>query len=161
MADMTYLVKHVEKHGRNELQDPWSVRQMGIYHKSEPDRGDVFVIVNPSIPFQRRLKQIKMGAEPLRAWEPHMAFLSCAMEKWRWYVTDVEREYTCMVSTEAVSRCPSPSLNKIRSRKRKYRMWSKVFQKSKILRTLISISAIRKIFKSSETIPSSCPNFSP
>ncbi|KAI9709139.1 MAG: hypothetical protein M1820_003586 [Bogoriella megaspora] len=91
--EITYLVKHVEKHGREEKEDPWSVRQMGVYHKHEEESGDVIIIVNPSYSFQRRIKKLKQPKKALSLDEIHLAILSCSMENWKWYISDLEKKY--------------------------------------------------------------------
>ena len=97
-VETTYLVKHVEEHGRLESKEPWSIRQMGVYHKSDGSSGDVFVIINPSLPFRRRLKYVREnGSRPsIRAL--HAMILSCAMENWRLYISDLEKRYLQMVT---------------------------------------------------------------
>jgi hypothetical protein len=70
---------------------------MGVYHKTNPSAGNIFVILNPSKSFQRRLKQAQQGAGLPGPWELHLMILACAMEKWRWYLSDLERECTSMV----------------------------------------------------------------
>lgn len=94
---MLYLLKHVEKHGREEIKDPWSVRQMGVYHRADQDLGDVFVIFNPSKPFQRRLKRIITLRSRSHVADIHLALLSSVTANWRWYITDLERNYEAIV----------------------------------------------------------------
>jgi hypothetical protein len=96
-VETSYLVKHVEEHGRKGPSNPWSVRQMGVYHKANPSAGNIFVILNPSKSFLRRLKQAQQGAGLPGPWELHLMILACAMEKWRWYLSDLERECASMV----------------------------------------------------------------
>lgn len=95
--DVSYLVKHAEEHGRSEQENPWSVRQMGVYHQMNAESGDIFIILNPSKTFQRRLKRMQQGKKPTAFWDLHMMLLTCAMEKWRWCATDAERRYVSMV----------------------------------------------------------------
>lgn len=96
-VETSYLIKHVEEHGRKGPSNPWSVRQMGVYHKANPSAGNIFVILNPSKSFLRRLRQAQQGAGLPGPWELHLMILACAMEKWRWYLSDLERECASMV----------------------------------------------------------------
>lgn len=93
-----YLIKHVERHGREERDDPWSIRQMGIYHKSDQVIGDVFVIFNPARSFQRRLKIVKTQNILPQVEDIHLALLTSVTANWRWYITDLERTYESIVS---------------------------------------------------------------
>ena len=93
-----YLIKHVERHGREERDNPWSIRQMGTYHKADKVIGDVFVIFNPSRTFQRRLKVVKTQNILPQVEEIHLALLTSVAANWRWYITDLERTYEAIVS---------------------------------------------------------------
>lgn len=95
--ETAYVVKQVEENGREE-GDPWSIRQMGIYHKSDSSCGDVFIILNPSFSLKQRLKHLReFGSRPSSK-ALHTMILSCAMENWRFYITDLEGRYLRMVN---------------------------------------------------------------
>jgi hypothetical protein len=102
--ETTYLVKHVEEHGRLESQEPWSIRQMGVYHKSGGSSGDVFIIINPSLPFRRRLKYARENGSRPCSRALHAMILSCTMENWRWYITDLEKRYLQMKDKAQLTR---------------------------------------------------------
>lgn len=96
VQEIAYLVKHVEEHGRSELSNPWSIRQMGVYHKKGGPSGDVFIIINPSLPFRQRLKDVKHAQRTPSPGEIHLMIQSCTMEKWRWYISNLEKKYLDM-----------------------------------------------------------------
>ncbi|KAF2111930.1 hypothetical protein BDV96DRAFT_580879 [Lophiotrema nucula] len=106
VSELCYLLKTVEQHGRAESAEPWSIRQLGIYHQHNPDLGsDTFIVLNPTTSFQKRLKdaQVKMGAAPV--WRDiHMLALSHATWQWRWYLTYWESKLSQLTSKAHVSR---------------------------------------------------------
>lgn len=89
-----YLLKHAEEHGRDEQDDPWSIRQMGVYYRRDENEDDLFIIINPSKSFQRRLKdaRTKSGRQP---WPKDIQklLLSCTALGWRWYVNYLEGQF--------------------------------------------------------------------
>lgn len=95
-AETAYLIKQVERHGREE-GNPWSIRQMGIYHRSDISSGDVFIIINPTTSLKQRLKQYRQIVSNTSTRALHTIILSCAMENWRFYITDLEKRYLEMV----------------------------------------------------------------
>lgn len=50
--ESSYLLKHVQEHDRDEPNDPWSLCQMGIYHKASIRTSEnTFIVLNPSNQF--------------------------------------------------------------------------------------------------------------
>jgi hypothetical protein len=99
-AELCYLVKNVEKHGRTDLDEPWSIRQLGVYHRHDSVEGsDTFIILNPVTSFQKRLKhaQKHCGAVPTPI-DIHMLALSHATWQWRWYLAFWESRLNELVS---------------------------------------------------------------
>ncbi|MCJ1423434.1 hypothetical protein MMC29_001317 [Sticta canariensis] len=94
-SESVYLIKHAERHGRKELKNPWSIRQMGVYHKVDNKNGDTFLILNPSNSYRRRLKRVPKSSV-LEPWEIHMMLLTSAMQNWRGCITSLERDYETM-----------------------------------------------------------------
>jgi hypothetical protein len=94
--ETAYIVKLVEEHGRVENADPWSIRQMGVYHQTRGKSGNIFMIINPSKPFLRRLRCMREDPSEISAGALHAMILSCSMENWRWYIMDLEKRYTAM-----------------------------------------------------------------
>ncbi|OAL46041.1 hypothetical protein IQ07DRAFT_647681 [Pyrenochaeta sp. DS3sAY3a] len=101
-----YLLKNVEKHGREDSSEPWSIRQLGLYHQCDSASGnDTFIILNPTMSFQQRLKnaQLKTGTTP--TWQDiHNLALSHCTWQWRWYVTYWEAKLNELISKAHVSR---------------------------------------------------------
>ena len=97
-VETTFIIKHVEQHGRREANDPWSIRRMGIYHKHSRDLGDLFIVINPSLALRQRLKMIRTSPHAPSPGDIQIAILSCAMDNWRWYISHTEKRYLDMVS---------------------------------------------------------------
>lgn len=112
MIETVYLIKHVERHDRQEPENPWSFRQMGVYHKADNKNGDTFLILNPSKSYRRRLKHVSKSSV-LGPWEIHMMLLKSAMQNWRWCITSLEKDYETMVRSLA---CCAETTLKIRRR---------------------------------------------
>lgn len=93
---MTYLVKQVEEHGRAEISEKWSIRQTGVYHRSCKIHGETFLVLNPSMLFQLRLKEL-LNAKSTSPEAIHAAILSSSMGNWRWYISALEHRYLSMV----------------------------------------------------------------
>ena len=70
---------------------------MGVYHKQGGPFGDIFIVINPSLPFRQRLKDVKYAQSIPSPGEIHLMIQSCTMEKWRWYITHLEKKYLDMV----------------------------------------------------------------
>jgi hypothetical protein len=100
-ADFTecaYTIKYSEKHGRDEPLDPWSLRQMGIYHQRLGNNdSNVFIVLNPSRPFLKRIKKVVSCKSRVTPESVQMMALSAAMDNWRWYISDLEERYTTAV----------------------------------------------------------------
>lgn len=102
--ETAYLIKQAEKHGRPEAREPWSIRQMGVYHRNGGPFGDVFIIINPSFPLRQRLKCMKNSGGRPSPKALHTMILSCATENWRWYITDLEKRYLTMKDKAQLTR---------------------------------------------------------
>jgi len=101
--ETAYVVKQVEENGREE-GNPWSIRQMGIYHRSDSSTGDVFIIINPSFSLKQRLKHSReFGSRPSPK-ALHTMVLSCTMENWKFYITDLESRYLRMKDKAQLTR---------------------------------------------------------
>jgi hypothetical protein len=70
---------------------------MGVYCKTGGPSGDIFIVINPSFPFRQRLKDVKHAQITPSPGEINLMILSCAMENWRWYISDLEKRYLDMV----------------------------------------------------------------
>ncbi|MCJ1384885.1 hypothetical protein MMC17_008003 [Xylographa soralifera] len=94
--EISYLIKHVELHGRKEERNPWSVRQMGVYYRDDNKHGNTFVVLNPSRAFQRRLEVVRQTLPIPSAHDIHTLILSSATSSWRSCITDMEKNYESM-----------------------------------------------------------------
>ena len=94
----------MELHGRVGPSDPWSMRQIGVYHKQDSahDR-HTFIIINPSKPFQKRLKKVIASGRP--QWQDiHNLLHSSVTSRWRKYVDYLDEELEIVVRI-AVTTC--------------------------------------------------------
>ncbi|KAE9379782.1 hypothetical protein N431DRAFT_326685 [Stipitochalara longipes BDJ] len=94
ISECCYITKHVENHGREDSDDPWSIRQMGVYHQRNAwDDTNTFVIFNPSITFQQRFKDAQAASGRLPTWRDiHTLAASCSTTPWRRYIGHMEYE---------------------------------------------------------------------
>lgn len=107
MSGLSYLIKHVEANKKEQTVDPYSVRQMAVYHGYDaPNEGHTFVLVNPSITFQKHWKQAKEKSDPRRGmgWmDLHVAVAYAMTCGWRKYVNYLESEFDRTVSSLAAA----------------------------------------------------------
>jgi len=103
--ELVYLVKHAEEHGREGSTDPWSVRQMALYHRSNTKTGEnIFFVINPSRAFQRRLTNVRGEKDALSPWQVHAIMLSSVVDQWRWYIGALEEQCSAIVSAHDILR---------------------------------------------------------
>lgn len=96
MAESTWLLQHVEQHGREDQTDPWSIRQTGVYHSiDETSRWETFLVVNPSDRFQERAKAV--GKTPSAGANIHLLLLSTTTRTWRVYIDYLESRLDVLV----------------------------------------------------------------
>jgi hypothetical protein len=100
LIECCYVARHVEAHGREELDDPWSIRQMGVYHQRNVwDNTNTFVIFNPSKTFQQRLKDAQINSTRLPTWRDiHTLAASCSTTPWRRYISHIELKLAQLVN---------------------------------------------------------------
>ncbi|KAH7378819.1 hypothetical protein BKA66DRAFT_466691 [Pyrenochaeta sp. MPI-SDFR-AT-0127] len=106
VSELCYLLKNVEKHGRDGSDEPWSIRQLGLYHQHDSATGsDTFIILNPMMSFQQRLKDARAKTGLLPTWRDiHNLALSHSTWQWRWYLTFWESKLADLISKAHVSR---------------------------------------------------------
>src|SRR4051794_18841422 len=105
ISELSYIVKHVEEHGRESSDDPWSIRQMGVYHQQDSslDR-NTFIILNPSKTFQRRLRDTQTISGKLPSWEDiHKLLASCSTVAWKRYISYHESHISKLVSSPCLN----------------------------------------------------------
>jgi hypothetical protein len=102
-AESTFLLKHVERHEREEQSDPWSIRQMGIYFQANKSLGQsTFILINASKRVQQRMKA---GSETaFGAAEMHLLLLSTIMHGWREYLDYLEHRLDVVVRQLSLSK---------------------------------------------------------
>jgi len=105
VSETCYLLKIVEQHGRVELEEPWSIRQLGVYHQHDADSGnDTFILLNPMGSFQERLRDVKLSLERhLSPRDIHHLALSHSVWQWRWYLTFWEEQLERLIAKAHVS----------------------------------------------------------
>lgn len=98
ILEFCFLLKHVEKHGREELGDKWSIRQMGVYACVGRQGRATFLVINPSHTFQQRLKDAqKDNTVPIGAADIFRLLISCSSTQWRMNINDIEEAFTHLV----------------------------------------------------------------
>ncbi|KAM7219339.1 hypothetical protein V8F06_005238 [Rhypophila decipiens] len=59
ISEYFYILRTYEKHGRTNLQDPWSLRQMALYHRHESENSrSIWILIQPFL----RAKDVFMKA---------------------------------------------------------------------------------------------------
>ncbi|KAL6707407.1 hypothetical protein ACN47E_004186 [Coniothyrium glycines] len=99
ISEICYLLKIVEKHGRDEADEPWSIRQLGLYHQHETATGaDTFIVLNPVMSFQQRLKSARCSnVTPPTSYEIQKLALSHSTWGWRWYLSFWESKLSDLI----------------------------------------------------------------
>lgn len=101
-SESCFLLQHVEQHGREEQSDPWSIRQTGVYHRSDKALNqDTDLIVNPSDRLQERLKELK--ASTSAAAGVSLLLMSTTTRNWRPYLDYLESRLDVLVSPGAIA----------------------------------------------------------
>lgn len=100
VTETCYLVKHIERNGRDSCQNPWSIRQIGIYHKRNSQKDeDVFISLNPSDSFSGRLRAIHKDGNSSVKWEGiHILALASTSRQWGAYFNEVDEKINELVS---------------------------------------------------------------
>ena len=92
LSELCYLAKHVELNNKEpeEKLDPYSVRQMAVYHSyNAPRKANTFIIVNPSMTFQLHWKQAQ-AQHPMDWMDMHVAVAYAMTCCWREYINFLE-----------------------------------------------------------------------
>ena len=101
-SESCFLLQHVEQHGREGQSDPWSIRQTGVYHRSDKVLNqDTDLIVNPSDRLQERLKELK--ASTSAAADVSLLLMSTTTRNWRPYLDYLESRLDVLVSPGAIA----------------------------------------------------------
>lgn len=88
-----YVLRTYERHGRPQLNDPWSLRQSLVYHKDDHEtKRSVWIFVQL---FQRCKNALWKEFSQSDTWHlirPHKVFLEIILPDWRWYF-DYQRRF--------------------------------------------------------------------
>ncbi|KAF2719261.1 hypothetical protein K431DRAFT_314231 [Polychaeton citri CBS 116435] len=89
--ERVYLLKCIEKHGREYLDNPYSIRQFAVYHDAQGDgSNDSFVVVNPSASsmLSQKMKMLQNADLDIPSSETiHLIMISAASQNWDDYVS--------------------------------------------------------------------------
>lgn len=119
-AESTFLLKHVERHEREEQSDPWSIRQMGVYFQvNKPLAQTTFVLINASKRVQHRMKAMSVTA--FGGAEMHLLLLSTSIDGWREYLDYLEHRLDAVVRHHSINTSAGKSLPASRRTKRSSR----------------------------------------
>jgi hypothetical protein len=104
--DTCYLLRYVEKNGRSWSSNPWSIRRTGVYHRFCPKtKSSVFIFLHPKeqTKLQERIRSLCTRGESSMPWANpmrfHLLLLSSYLDNWRWYLSDLGRDFLKTVST--------------------------------------------------------------
>ncbi|CAJ2502505.1 Uu.00g098990.m01.CDS01 [Anthostomella pinea] len=91
--EVCYILRTYERHGRQNLQDPWSLRQMSVYHQFDSTNNrSVWILVQPfarsKSVFLSRCFDATLRQTPEML---HSVFIHGALASWRWYLDDRRR----------------------------------------------------------------------
>jgi len=94
-AGLCYLAKHVELNYKGEGGNPFSIRQMAVHHSfDEMSNVHTFVVINPSITFQKHLGEARKLSNHTTRWvDMHIAVAYAMSSGWRKYVSYLEKEF--------------------------------------------------------------------
>ena len=98
-GELCYNVHHVEKNGRNR-GDPWSLRQIGIYHQINltTRRSSWIFMQPPSIVRDVIFRTVKVDRFRENPMLLHIDILSSITKNWPYYIEDISSEVDELVS---------------------------------------------------------------
>lgn len=83
-SDICYNIRFVERHGRDGLKDPWSFRQVAVYHSYDYERKKcswVFIQLPKAV-----IASIVREAKPHSPLLIHWLIRHYCASEWRWYI---------------------------------------------------------------------------
>ena len=107
-AEFYYTVRHFEEHGRPELQDPWSLRQMAVYQRYYFSvKRSVWIMIQPFQSCQSKLwndsyRFFRISDDDMAIPNPmslHVQILCLTTSNWQWYFDTVRRKLSQFVSS--------------------------------------------------------------
>ena len=107
ILDMSYLLRYAEQ---DFSEDPWRIRQTGVYHRNSMDSGagsDLWIFLHPkkNSRFRECLKILENPQESSEKWpqsrrDLDFLLLSSYFGNWRWYLGDLSAKYEAIVSRD-------------------------------------------------------------
>lgn len=99
--DIAYVFKYVARHGRPSLQDPFSIRQTGIYQKFRAQSANnIWLFLQPSDALSHRFcaaaGQIDV-LESAKQLSYHALVFQCLSDGWREYINYLEERFEGLV----------------------------------------------------------------
>ncbi|KAI0020907.1 hypothetical protein F4780DRAFT_779130 [Xylariomycetidae sp. FL0641] len=91
--EVCYLLRTYQRHGRASPRDPWSLRQMAVYHKFNVlENRSCWVLIQPFAQCKPSfLSRSLKGGDEKEPHSLHAIFMSTALATWRWYLNDRRR----------------------------------------------------------------------
>ncbi|KAI9788754.1 MAG: hypothetical protein M1816_006611 [Peltula sp. TS41687] len=101
--EIGFNIKYVAEHGRSYPNDPYSIRETGVYQKYCSDTQTCnWIFIQPSDEFRDRLERALVSANdaaPMNQFQIHVLVLLSVSENWRDYINYLEGTFSKLVST--------------------------------------------------------------
>ena len=100
VLEICYIMRSFEKHGRGNLKDPWSLRQMAVYQRYDMSKMiSVWIVLQPFQRYRRSLwKEFRNSGPSANPLTLHALLISLEASNWRWYLNDIRRTLSAFVS---------------------------------------------------------------
>ncbi len=93
LLETCYILRTYERHGRPQLNDPWSLRQSLVYHKDDREtENSVWIFVQLFQCCKDALWKEFSQPDTWHLLRPHKLFLEIILPDWRWYF-DYQRQF--------------------------------------------------------------------
>lgn len=89
--EICYLLRSFELHGRSNLKNPWSLRQMAVYQKYDiQNKHSIWIFVQPFQRFRNDLwEEFSRSGPTTHPLGLHAYMLGSEATNWRWYLNDL------------------------------------------------------------------------
>ena len=97
--ELGYNIKYVEEHGRTLPNDPYSIRETGVYQKfnSSTNRSN-WIFIQPSTTLRAELVRFfSQTRRPSEECQAHGTVLIIASDNWRFYINYLEETFAGLV----------------------------------------------------------------
>lgn len=93
VRELCYVLRTYERHGRHQLNDPWSLRQSLIYQRHDHETNkSVWIFVQLFQGCRKGLWKEFIQTHTWHLMRPHYLFLEVILPDWRWYF-DYQRRF--------------------------------------------------------------------